>query len=55
MNIGRICIRIKSNDLIKFLMGQFDLIMGRIAIQYYYMENNLWKLLWNFEHNPMAE
>jgi hypothetical protein len=30
MNIGRICIRIKSNDIIKFLMGQFDLIMGQI-------------------------
>jgi hypothetical protein len=30
MNIGRICIKIKSNDIIKFLIGQFDLIMGQI-------------------------
>jgi translation initiation factor IF-1 len=30
MIIGRICIRIKSNDIIKILMGQFDLIMGQI-------------------------
>jgi hypothetical protein len=30
MSIGRICIKIKSNDIIKFLMGQFDLIMGQI-------------------------
>jgi len=30
MSIGRICIKIKSNDIIKFLMGQFDLIMGKI-------------------------
>jgi hypothetical protein len=25
-----ICIKIKSNDIIKFLIGQFDLIMGLI-------------------------
>jgi len=24
------CIKIKSNDIIKFLIGQFDLIMGQI-------------------------
>jgi len=30
MIIGRICIKIKSNDIIKFLIGQFDLIMGQI-------------------------
>jgi hypothetical protein len=30
MIIGRICIKIKFNDIIKFLMGQFDLIMGQI-------------------------
>jgi hypothetical protein len=30
MSIGRICIKIKSNNIIKFLMGQFDLIMGQI-------------------------
>jgi len=30
MSIGRICIKIKSNDIINFLMGQFDLIMGQI-------------------------
>jgi len=28
--IGWICIRIKSKDIIKFLRGQFDLIMGQI-------------------------
>jgi hypothetical protein len=31
MIIGRICIKIKSSDIIKFLIGQFDLIMGQIA------------------------
>jgi hypothetical protein len=31
MSIGRICIKIKSNDIINFLMGQFDLIMGQIG------------------------
>jgi hypothetical protein len=30
MIIGRICINIKSNNIIKFLIGQFDLIMGQI-------------------------
>jgi hypothetical protein len=30
MIIGQICITIKSNDIIKFLIGQFDLIMGQI-------------------------
>jgi hypothetical protein len=30
MIIGRICIKLKSNDIIKFLIRQFDLIMGQI-------------------------
>jgi hypothetical protein len=30
MIIGRVCIKIKSDDIIKFLIGQFDLIMGQI-------------------------
>jgi hypothetical protein len=30
MIIGWICIKIKSKDIIKFLIGQFDLIMGQI-------------------------
>jgi hypothetical protein len=30
MIIGQICIKIKSNNIIKFLVGQFDLIMGQI-------------------------
>jgi hypothetical protein len=30
MIIGRICIKIKSNDIITFLIGQFDLIIGQI-------------------------
>jgi hypothetical protein len=30
MIIGRICIKIKFKDIIKFLIGQFDLIMGQI-------------------------
>jgi len=30
MIIGRICIKIKSNDIIKFLIGKFDLITGQI-------------------------
>jgi hypothetical protein len=30
MIIERIYIKIKSNDIIKFLIGQFDLIMGQI-------------------------
>jgi hypothetical protein len=32
MIIGRVCIKIKSNDIIRFLIGQFDLIMGQIKI-----------------------
>jgi len=30
MIIGRICIKIKFKDIIKFLIGQFDLIIGQI-------------------------
>ena len=30
MIIGRICIKIKSKNIIKSLIGQFDLIMGQI-------------------------
>jgi hypothetical protein len=30
MIIGRICIKIKFKDIIKFLICQFDLIMGQI-------------------------
>ena len=30
MIIGRIRMKIKSRDIIKFLIGQFDLIMGQI-------------------------
>jgi hypothetical protein len=30
MNIGWICIKIKYEDLIRFLIGRFDLIMGPI-------------------------
>jgi hypothetical protein len=30
MIIGRICVKIKSNNIIKFLIGQFDLIMDQI-------------------------
>jgi hypothetical protein len=30
MIIGWICIKIKSEDLIKLLIGQFDLIIGPI-------------------------
>jgi hypothetical protein len=30
MIIGWICKNIKSKDIIKFLIGQFDLIMGQI-------------------------
>jgi hypothetical protein len=30
MIIGRICIKIKSKDIINFLISQFDLIMGQI-------------------------
>jgi hypothetical protein len=32
MIIGRICIKVKSRDIIRFLIGQFDLIMGQIKI-----------------------
>jgi hypothetical protein len=32
MIIGQICIKIKSKDIIKFLIGQFDLIMGQIEL-----------------------
>jgi hypothetical protein len=30
MIIGRICIKITSKELIRFLIGQFDLIIGPI-------------------------
>jgi len=30
MIIGWICIKIKPKDIIRFLIGQFDLIMGQI-------------------------
>jgi hypothetical protein len=30
MIIGWICISIKTKDIIKFLIGQFDLITGQI-------------------------
>jgi len=30
MIIGGICIKIKSDDKIKFSIGQFDLIIGQI-------------------------
>jgi len=30
MIIRRICIKIKSTNIIKFLIGQFDLIIGQI-------------------------
>jgi len=33
MIIGRICIKIKSNNIIKSLIGQFDLIMGQIEFE----------------------
>jgi hypothetical protein len=32
MIIGWICIEIKSNGIIKFLIGQFDLIMSQIKV-----------------------
>jgi hypothetical protein len=32
MIIGRICIKVKPRDIIRFLIGQFDLIMGQIKI-----------------------
>jgi len=30
--MGPICIKIKSKNIIKFLIGQFDLIMGQIKV-----------------------
>jgi hypothetical protein len=32
MIIEQICIKIKSKDIIKFLIGQFDLILGQIKV-----------------------
>ena len=32
MIIGRICIKIKSNDTIRFLISQFDLIIGKLKV-----------------------
>jgi hypothetical protein len=32
MIIGGICLTIKSIDIIKFLIGQFNLIIGQIKI-----------------------
>jgi hypothetical protein len=32
MIIGWICIKIKFKNIIKFLIGQFDLIMGQIKL-----------------------
>jgi len=32
MIIGRIYLKIKPKDIIRFLIGQFDLIMGQIEI-----------------------
>jgi hypothetical protein len=32
MIIGRIYIKVKSKDMIKFLIGQFDLILGQIKV-----------------------
>ena len=32
--IRRICIKIKSNDIIRFLIGQFELIIGQIKVNY---------------------
>jgi hypothetical protein len=32
MIIGRICIKVKPRDIIRFLIDQFDLIMGQIKI-----------------------
>jgi hypothetical protein len=32
MIIGLICIKIKPRDIIRFLIGQFDLIMGQIKV-----------------------
>jgi hypothetical protein len=32
MIIGRICIKIKPRDIIRFLTNQFDLIMSQIKV-----------------------
>jgi hypothetical protein len=32
MIIGRICIKIKPKNIIRFLIDQFDLIMGQIKV-----------------------
>jgi hypothetical protein len=32
MIIGRSCIKIKPNDIIRFLIGQFDLIMVQLKV-----------------------
>jgi len=32
MIIGRVCIKIKSKNILKFLIGEFDLIMGQIKV-----------------------
>jgi hypothetical protein len=32
MIIGQIYIKIKSNDIIRFLIGQFDLIIDQIKV-----------------------
>jgi len=34
MIIGWICIKIKSKNIIKFLISQFDLIMGKLNFNY---------------------
>jgi hypothetical protein len=34
MIIGQICIKIKSKDIIRFLIGQFDLIMSQFEVNY---------------------
>jgi hypothetical protein len=40
MITGWIFIKIKSKDIIKFLISQFDLIMGQIKFNY------VWELIW---------
>jgi len=35
MIIGRICIKIKSKDIINFLIGQFDLIDYYLKVHFY--------------------
>jgi hypothetical protein len=32
MIIGWICLKIKPKDIIRFLIGQFDLLMGQIKV-----------------------